>query len=189
MKTTDSSQREQNSSNQTPYPNIPWVLESKDTDYRSTGITSSVAIAGHPIHPIIVIFPVAFLVGAAGSDIGYWLTRDPFWARASIWLIGLGFTAGLLAAVIGMFDFINIKRVRKRKAGWAHMYINVAAIVATGINLSLRWGNQEGGVLPTGLIISVIVASLLGLGGWFGGELTFRHKVASIGPASREQAD
>ena len=175
---------ETNQRNSTPYPNIPPILESHDTEYRDAGITSSVAIAGHPIHPAIVLFPIAFLVGAAGTDIGYWLTRDPFWARASLWLIGVGFAAGILAAITGFSEFFKVKRVRERSAGWLHMGGNVAVMVLSLINLLLRQGNPAEPIVYTGLAISVVVATLLGITGWYGGELSFRHKIGVIGPTS-----
>lgn len=175
---------ETNPRNNTPYPNLPPILESDDREYRDAGITSSVAIAGHPLHPVLVLFPVAFLVGAAGTDIGYWLTSDPFWARASLWLIGVGFAAGILAAITGFLDFFKVKRVRDRSAGWLHMGGNVAVMVLSLINLLLRQGNPAEPIVYTGLAISVVVATLLGITGWFGGELSFRHKIGVIGPTS-----
>jgi len=175
---------ETNQRNSTPYPNLPPILESDDREYRDAGITSSVAIAGHPLHPVLVLFPVAFLVGAAGTDIGYWLTSDPFWARASLWLIGVGFAAGILAAITGFLDFFKVKRVRDRSAGWLHMGGNVAVMVLSLINLVLRQGNPAEPIVYTGLAISVVVATLLGITGWFGGELSFRHKIGVIGPTS-----
>ncbi|MEG4023435.1 DUF2231 domain-containing protein [Microcoleus sp. S13C4] len=175
---------ETNQRNSTPYPNIPPILESDDREYRDAGITSTLSVAGHPIHPIIVIFPVAFLVGAAGTDIGYWLTSDPFWARASVWLMGVGFAAGILAAITGFLDFFKVKRVRDRSAGWLHMGGNVAVMVLTLINLVLRQGNPAEPIVYTGLAISIVVATLLGITGWFGGELSFRHKIGVIGPTS-----
>ncbi|MEG4836509.1 MULTISPECIES: DUF2231 domain-containing protein [unclassified Microcoleus] len=175
---------ETNQRNSTPYPNLPPILESDDREYRDAGITSTLSVAGHPIHPIIVIFPVAFLVGAAGTDIGYWLTSDPFWARASVWLMGVGFAAGILAAITGFLDFFKVKRVRERSAGWLHMGGNVAVMVLTLINLVLRQGNPAEPIVYTGLAISIVVATLLGITGWFGGELSFRHKIGVIGPTS-----
>ncbi|MEG4851194.1 DUF2231 domain-containing protein [Microcoleus sp. B5-D4] len=175
---------ETNQRNSTPYPNLPPILESDDREYRDAGITSTLSVAGHPIHPIIVIFPVAFLVGAAGTDVGYWLTSDPFWARASVWLMGVGFAAGILAAITGFLDFFKVKRVRDRSAGWLHMGGNVAVMVLTLINLLLRQGNPAEPIVYTGLAISIVVATLLGITGWFGGELSFRHKIGVIGPSS-----
>lgn len=178
---------ETNQRNSTPYPNIPPILESDDREYRDAGITSTVSVAGHPAHPVLIVFPVAFLVGAAGTDIGYWLTSDPFWARASLWLIGAGFGAGILAGITGFLDFFKIKRVRERSAGWLHMGGNVAALVLSLINLLLRQGNPAEPIVFTGLALSIVVATLLGITGWFGGELTFRHKVGVIGPTSQNQ--
>lgn len=176
----------QSRATQTPYPNLPPIIESHDSEYVDAGITSSVNIAGHPIHPVIVIFPVAFLVGAWAADIGYWLTSDPFWARGALWLMIAGLVTGVVAGVIGMFDFTRIKRVRKRSAGWLHMYGNIIAIVLTAINLGMRLGEMTDAIMPVGIILSTIVAALLGVSGWFGGELTFRHKIGVIGSTSQE---
>jgi uncharacterized membrane protein len=63
---------------------------------------------------------------------------------------------------------------------------NVIAMVLTLVNFGLRWHNVEGAILPLGLIISLVVASLLGITGWFGAELVYRHKVAVIGSSDRQ---
>lgn len=82
---------------------------------------------------------------------------------------------------------MRIERVRKRTAGWAHMVLNVIIIALTGINLLLRTNNVVGAILPWGIVISVIVATLLGLSGWYGAELIYRHKIAVIGNSSPNQ--
>ena len=171
----------------TQTPNIPPVIESEESNYRDSGVPSTVAIAGHPLHPAIVTMPIAFLVGTAATDIAYWLTGDLFWARASFWLIVAGLVTGIVAALTGMMDFMKIGRVRKHTAGWAHMYANVTALVLTAINLGLRLGNPAENILFTGLIISVIIATLLGISGWYGGELVYRHKIAVIGYGDQNQ--
>jgi uncharacterized membrane protein len=172
----------------TQTPNIPPVIESDESNYRDTGVTSTVAIAGHPLHPAIITFPIGLLVSAPLSDIAYWFLGDIFWARASFWLIVGGLVTGLVAALTGFLDFMKIGRVRKHTAGWAHMYANVTALVLTAINLGLRLGDRVENLLFTGLIISVIVAALLGISGWYGGELVYRHKVAVIGYGDKDQA-
>ncbi|UBF26532.1 DUF2231 domain-containing protein [Kovacikia minuta CCNUW1] len=171
----------------TQTPNIPPFIESDEREYRDSGVPSTVAIAGHPFHPLIVTFPIAFLTGVFGTDLGYWLTHDPFWARASLWLIGAGFISGLLAALTGMLDFLKIDRVKKHNAGWIHMAGNVTALAFTLVNWILRWNNVEGAVLPTGIIISLVVAALLGVTGWYGAELVYRHKIAVIGYSDRHE--
>jgi uncharacterized membrane protein len=171
----------------TPFPNIPPIIESDDREYRDTGVPSTVAIAGHPLHPLSIIFPIAFLAAALGSDFGYFLTRRPFWAEASLWLIGLGLAGGAIAAIIGMSDFLQIERVRKRTAGWAHMILNVTLLVLTAVNLFLRWDNPAGAILPWGLILSTIVGTLVSVSGWYGAELSYRHKIGVVGAGSRIQ--
>jgi uncharacterized membrane protein len=57
-------------------------------DYR--GMPSTAVIFGRPIHPMLVVFPIGFLVGALATDLAFWRTNDRFWARASEWLLGAG---------------------------------------------------------------------------------------------------
>lgn len=181
METTDTDTQ----TTSTPFPNIPPIIESDDREYRDSGVPSTVAIAGHPLHPLTIIFPIAFLAAALGSDFGYWLTRDFFWARASLWLIGLGFGGGLIAAATGLSDFLKIERVRKRNAGWAHLILNVSILVLTLVNYLLRLGDAESRILPWGLLLSLIVGTLTSISGWFGAELSYRHKIGVVGAGSR----
>ncbi|MCC5650044.1 DUF2231 domain-containing protein [Nostoc sp. XA013] len=180
METTDTTQ-----TGSTPFPNIPPVIESNDSEYVDSGVPSTVAIAGHPLHPLTVIFPIAFLAAALGSDVGYWLTRDFFWARASFWLIGLGLGLGLIAAATGLSDFLKIERVRKRTAGWVHLILNVSILVLSLINFLLRLSDVESRIVPWGLLISLVVGTLTSASGWFGAELSYRHKIGVVGAGSR----
>lgn len=174
--------KDQTRSDQVPYPNLPPLIDSRAEEYQGPGTTSAIAIFGHPIHPVLVTFPIAFLSGVAGTDLGYWLTQDFFWAKASLWLLGAGVLAGVAAGLTGMVDFVKIPRVRKRWAGWAHMALNIGALGLSMVNVGLRLGNPAGAIVPMGLIVSCTLAVLLMLSGWFGGELTFRHKVGIVGP-------
>lgn len=54
-------------------------------------IPSEARIAGHPIHPMLVPFPVAFLCTLPLSDIVYLKSGDPFWLGASWWLCLAGY--------------------------------------------------------------------------------------------------
>lgn len=165
----------------TQTPSVPPLIESDESDYRDSGVTSTVAVAGHPLHPLLVTLPITFLVTAPVTDIVYWLTSDLFWAKASYWVIVAGLATAVIAAITGLMDFLRIERVRKRKAGWAHMLLNVAVLALTIINFVVRLGDPSSKILYLGLTLSVIVATLLGLSGWYGAELIYRHKVAVIG--------
>jgi uncharacterized membrane protein len=154
--------------------------EAEPHNYR-TGITSRAAIGRHPLHPILVVFPIAFLVGALVTDLVYWQTGNAFWAEMSYWLIAAGVVTAVVAALAGLVDFLSIDRVRNHAAGWIHAGLNSVALVIAIINLFLRQGNVEGGLLPWGLTLSALTGVLLAISGWYGGELVYRYKIGVFG--------
>jgi len=144
------------------------------------GLRSQVRLGGHPVHPMLIPFPIAFLVGAFAIDLVYWATRDQFWAMMSAWLIAAGFVMGVVAAVAGLTDFLFIRRVRALSAAWIHFIGNAAVLGLSLWNGALRMDNAAQAVLPTGLILSAAVTALLLVTGWYGGELAYRHKIGAI---------
>lgn len=138
---------------------------------------STASIAGHPIHPMLVPFPIAFLVGALLTDIAY-VKWGGMWAYASTWLIAAGIVSALLAAIFGFTDFFGEKRIRRIKVAWWHMAGNLLVVVLSIWNLLIH--NRDGAiaVIPTGVTLSAIVTVLLVLNGWMGGHLVYRHGVA-----------
>jgi uncharacterized membrane protein len=143
------------------------------------GVRSTVAIKGHPIHPMVVPFPLASLVGVLISDIVYVATTDAFWATASFWLLGFGIVMGLLAGLLGFIDFVTLPPARSG-TGWTHLIGNLAAIVTSAVNLLLRLSDPAAAIVPTGLVLSIIVGGILLVTGWAGGELSYRHKIGVI---------
>lgn len=140
-------------------------------------VPSTAAVAGHPIHPMLVVFPIAFLVAVLAADLAFWGTNDPFWARASTWLLGAGVVMGVLAAAVGLVEFLTISRVRFLAAGRIYFLGNATAILLALANLLYRIDEDLGaGVIPFGLILSAVVAVLL-VTGWLGSEHVFRHRI------------
>lgn len=144
------------------------------------GIKSTASIAGHPLHPALIPFPIAFLTGALVTDLVFWLGNEEFWARMSFWQIVGGLVMGPLAAVLGLIDFLTIERARAHTAGWLHLGSNAAALLLAIFNLWLRWDDAATAVVPGGLILSLLTAGLLAFGGWYGGELAYRYKIGVI---------
>lgn len=155
---------------------------------QSEGISSTMSIAGHPIHPILIPYPIAFLSGAFITDLVYWITNNPFWAQASVWLIGAGLVMGALAAVVGLIDFLTIERAREPIDGWIHFLGMLGVEILAIVNLFLRPGDPAAAILPWGLILSAVTAGLLGIAGWFGGELAYRHMIGVIGQHKKRGA-
>lgn len=149
---------------------------------------STAAIAGHPIHPLLVTFPIAFLIGAFGSDLAFWTTTDPFWVRASTWLLAAGIFMGILASVAGLIDFFTISRARSLAAGWVHFLGNAVAILLSIWNLWQRLGDDQGAtIISSGIILSGLVVAIFMVTGWLGGELVFRHRIGMIADDSENQ--
>lgn len=149
---------------------------------RASAAASRAALLGHPVHPMIIPFPTAFLFAAFVTDAVFWAGSDSFWARVSQWLIGAGLISGCLAALVGLIDFLGVPRVRRHWSGWVHSVGNTLLLSLAGLNLWLRVGDPVGGAAPWGLGLSTAVALLLAVTVWCGGELSYRH---GIGVASR----
>lgn len=145
---------------------------------------STARILGHPIHPMLVPFPIAFLVGALLSDIAFWRGGDLFWATASVYLLGAAIAMALLAALAGLTDFIGDSRIRAKRPAWLHLIGNVTIVLLSIVNLLMRLEDPAVHIVPVGLAISAIVAVLLLFTGWLGGELVFRGRVGVADPAA-----
>jgi uncharacterized membrane protein len=156
------------------------VYRSQVSGDTTPGIPSKVAIQGHPIHPILVTMPVAFLTTALATDLMCRRTVDPFWTRASRWLIGGGLVTGVTASAVGLVDFLFIERVRSVKAGWIHLIGNGLALLLSLQNLRIRFTKAKS-VPKQGLILSMLVSFLLAVTGWYGGQLIYKYKIAVAG--------
>jgi uncharacterized membrane protein len=137
---------------------------------------STAKIGGHPIHPMLVPFPIVCFIGTFVTDIVYSRNGDPGWATASHWLLGIGLLMAALAAVAGLTDYLGDDRIRRLGDALKHMLANVIAVVIEAVNLALRLGNDD--FIPsTGIFLSGIVVLILLYSGWKGGDLVYRHGI------------
>lgn len=141
-------------------------------------ILSRAAVAGHPLHPMLIHFPVAALIGLLGTDAAYLWTGDPFWSRASVWLAGVGAGGGWLASLAGLVDLLFIRRVRRLITAWGHALIAVMMLSLATFNWMLRVGGDPGRlVAPWGLGLTLLTAAFIGLAAYLGGRLVYEHAV------------
>ncbi len=138
---------------------------------------STVSIAGHPVHAMLVPFVIAFYTGALLCDIAYASVMDPFWARAAFWLVGAGIVASAAAATVGLIDFVAEPRVRELRDAWWHLGANVLLSLVSILDWLLRHevGPEAGSkayVWLSGLSVLILLFS-----GWKGGQLVYRHRV------------
>ncbi|TCL32278.1 putative membrane protein [Azotobacter chroococcum] len=139
-------------------------------------IRSRAALGGHPLHPMMIHFPVAALFGLVASDLGYLLSGDPFWARASLWLAGVGAFGGWLASIAGLVDLFSVRRIRRLITGWCHAILAVMMLSLASLNWLQRYLAAEQ-ILPWGLYLSLLTALLIVLAAWLGGRLVYEHAV------------
>ena len=138
---------------------------------------STVSIAGHPIHPMLIPFPIAFFVGTFVCDLVFWRTGNPGWADATVWLLGAGLIMAALAAVAGLGDVLGDAQIRDLNTAWLHAGANVLAVLIELYNWYSRYSHGSSVVVPTGLILSLIVVLILLFSGWKGWEMVYRHRV------------
>jgi uncharacterized membrane protein len=142
---------------------------------------STAKLGSHPLHPMLVPFPIAFLVGAFATDLAFLGTGDGFWARTSIWLIGAAIAMALLAALAGFTDFLSEPRIRALSDAWYHLVGNLTAVIIALVNFALRYSQgAEAAIRPWGVVLSFVVVGILLFTGWKGWEMVYRHRVAVL---------
>ena len=141
-------------------------------------ILSNAAIAGHPLHPMMIHFPVAALIGLVGADAAYLYNGDPFWSRVGVWLAGVGALGGWGASLAGLVDLVTVSRVRRLITAWGHAIIAVMMLSLATFNWILRLGDDPGSlVFPWGAGLTMLTAGFIGLAAYLGGRLVYEHAV------------
>ena len=134
-------------------------------------------VQGHPIHPALIPFPIAFLVATALFDAGAWASARPAWAEVASYLLPAGLLTGAAAAVPGVLDFL--KRVppessgRKRAA--RHGLVNAGALA---VFFTAWWLRPESGAAAGHTGLELAGAMALGYSGWLGGVLVSRNMIS-----------
>jgi uncharacterized membrane protein len=148
-----------------------------EPDRESAYPRSTASIFGHPIHAALVPFPITCFIGALLTDIAYTQSANMQWANFSVWLITAGLVMGGLAAVAGLTDYFGDRRIRRLRTATAHMVINSLVWVLELFNAFVHSRDGWTSVVPAGLILSIVSVLLLGVSGWLGGALVFKHGV------------
>ncbi|MDO5630622.1 MAG: DUF2231 domain-containing protein [Paracoccus sp. (in: a-proteobacteria)] len=140
---------------------------------------SRIAVAGHPIHAMMVAFPIALCFCTLGADAMYWLTGDSFWPRVAIWAAGVAFAIGVLAGIAGTVELLLVPGIRIRSASWTHFILAVMLLSVLGLNWGFRLDDPVGAVLPWGALLSLLAAGMTGITGWHGGKLVFDYQIGT----------
>ena len=132
---------------------------------------------GHPLHPILVSFPIAFFIGTLVFDVlAFVYDRDDFYTTAKcLEIAGIGFA--LLAAVPGIIDYFFVipPKSSAKKRGATHGLINITMVIIFSVALLLRQKEEVSFMIIIGLEIAGVI--LLSIAGWLGGTLVFRNQI------------
>lgn len=138
---------------------------------------SRVKLLGHPVHQILVAFPLGLLVTAAIFDAGNIVAGNSVWSVVAYYMIGAGVTGGLIAGVFGLVDYLAIPAgTRARRVGALHGISSTSTVLSFAVSWFLRKADP-GSPQPVALLFSFGGVAFLGLAGWLGGELLNRMGV------------
>ena len=140
---------------------------------------SSAHIKGHPLHPMLIPFPFAYLFGSAALDVWARATGRRRWFRTAHHLNGMGLGTAFLAALPGLVDyaFAVPPKSSARERATKHMLANLSALTMFAAARLAR--RDEDAPQPLWAIAAELSgATLLAAGGWLGGTLVYRNQIA-----------
>ncbi len=139
---------------------------------------------GHPIHPMLVHFPVAFWTVAAGA---YVASAADVLESADViakFANGAGLTMAMLAMLAGLFELRSIDSCSEamRVATWHMMTMaTVWVCFLVALMLSISTGLNRSTAQFATVACAVVGVLLMGVGGWLGGRLVYDFGVAVKG--------
>jgi uncharacterized membrane protein len=145
-------------------------------------MASPASIGGHPVHPMIISFPIALWVFSLVADVIFLWRGNPVWNDyIAFYALLAGIIGGGVAAVPGLIDWLSLTdKAVVKLANW-HARLNVIALLIFAESFYLR--TTSGSSLVSGshtipLALSVLGVVLIAISGWLGGEMVFKHGVA-----------
>jgi uncharacterized membrane protein len=135
---------------------------------------SRAKLFGHPIHQMLIVFPLGLLATALVFDAVQLITGEGFWSTLAYWMIAAGVVSGLLAAPFGLIDWLAIPSgTRAKRIGAVHGAGNVVVVALYGLSWLMRTGDPSSPAVPA-LALAFLGGGIAMVTGWLGGELVDR---------------
>jgi uncharacterized membrane protein len=138
---------------------------------------SRAKLLGHPIHQMLIVFPLGLLAMALIFDVIHLITGNGYWSGIAFWMIAAGIVSGLIAAPFGLIDWLAVPAgSRAYRIGMLHGLGNVVVLAL----YALSWWMRRGAPEAPGTIAFALAFAGGGLAlmtGWLGGELVDRLSV------------
>jgi uncharacterized membrane protein len=134
-------------------------------------------IAGHAVHPMLIVFPLGLLATSFFFDLIRLAGGPPALGTASFYMIAAGIVGGLAAALFGLFDWLAVpENTRARRVGAIHGLGNVLVVGLFVVSWGMRYADPASpGGAP--VVVSLVGVLLALVTGWLGGELVERLSV------------
>jgi uncharacterized membrane protein len=138
---------------------------------------SRAKLFGHPIHQMLIVFPLGLLATALAFDALALAAGNGYWSEIAYWMVAAGVVTGLLAAPFGLVDWLAIPRgTRAKRVGALHGLGNVVVLGLYAVGWLLR-SDAPSSPDAAALILSFLGGGLALFTGWLGGELVDRLSV------------
>lgn len=138
---------------------------------------SRAKLLGHPIHQMLIVFPLGLLAMAVIFDLLAIALGNGYWSEIGYWMIAAGVITGLLAAPFGFVDWLAIPAgTRAKRIGAVHGLGNVVVVALFAGSWLLR-GDAPRAPEALALTLSFAAGALALFTGWLGGELVDRLAV------------
>lgn len=145
---------------------------------------SAAHVGDHPIHPMLIPYPFAFLSSAIAFDLAGIATDDERLGQTANVLTKAGIASALVAAVPGFIDYVErVPAGAPRKTATLHMISNLSALACFGAAAFIR--GDQARPSTTVLALEAIGTGVLSLGGWLGGSLAYHHQIGVV-PEERD---
>jgi uncharacterized membrane protein/nitrite reductase/ring-hydroxylating ferredoxin subunit len=138
---------------------------------------SKARIKSHPLHPILVGFPITFFISTLLFDVvGLWRGNESF-LQTGFYLHLLAIISAIVAAIPGLIDYLKVipPRSSAKKRGTQHALLNSSALLIF-IGTWVDKNSHDPG-LTLILLFEFLAVILLGIGGWLGGTLVHRNQI------------
>ena len=136
-------------------------------------------LLGHPVHPMLIVFPLGLFSIAVVFDVLYLFTGSVEFAEVAYWNIAAGIVGGLLAAVFGLIDWLAIPGgTRAKRIGLWHGLGNGVIVVLFIVSWLLRGPRHAYSPDLMPFLLGLVAVALALVTAWLGGELVYRLRVA-----------
>ena len=138
---------------------------------------SKASIKSHPLHPILIPFPIAFFTGTFLAHAAGWIWDNSRLLDTAYYLNAAGIGFALFAAIPGIIDFIYTvppKSSGKKRAA-QHGITNVIMLLIFTAAFFYRRNEEVNQAFLLAMEIAGIV--LMMIAGWMGGTLVYRNQI------------